>query len=164
MSVEAVHERLIWEDDCAVAVRLPGVDGGVESAITVKPLINGYPLGYPTQTSHTPSAVPGIEQLPLINKVALLKLKEHVITEVPCLSVTSYPVAKFSPVIVIPETVVPAIPDDGVIDKTFGALAVPAHPTIRKLVGISKGLALQVYLILEFDDNQHSGVPKSWHL
>ena len=33
LSVLAVHERLIWDDETTVAVRLVGVEGGVVSPV-----------------------------------------------------------------------------------------------------------------------------------
>ena len=40
LSVDAVHERFICEDDIAVALNPTGVDGGIESETTLTPMVN----------------------------------------------------------------------------------------------------------------------------
>jgi hypothetical protein len=35
LSVDAVQDKLIWDDETAVAVKFPGTDGGVVSGVTV---------------------------------------------------------------------------------------------------------------------------------
>ena len=75
LSLEAVHERLIWEEDCAVAVRLLGAVGGVESE---KVLASAYRFRFPDLF---PAASIASTQKPyLVFGIRLLTVKDKPVT------------------------------------------------------------------------------------
>jgi len=120
VSVEAVHDRLIWEEDTAVAVKPVGTVGGVVFVWTVKlaPLL----ATPPTVTTTLPVVAPAgtgatmLVALQLVG-VAAVPLKATVL--VPCVA------PKFAPAIV---TDAPTNPDVGL---RLAMLGVPGTVTVK---------------------------------
>jgi hypothetical protein len=121
LSVEAVHDRLICEEEIAVAVKPVGTVGGVVSAWTVKPTpLLAVP---PTVTTTFPVVAPagtGAIMLVELQEVAVVVVPLNLRVLDPCMA------PKFAPAIV---TDVPINPDVGFRLVMLGAGTGTVKPT-----------------------------------